>query len=244
MKRQLFNPQNIIGIIGGAGPEATSLLYKNIIELARTKYGAHRLEEYPSLLFSSIPILQDVSDNNELTVVIASLCHTADLLKAGGAKQLCFACNTHHLSINTVRNHVGLPFISMIDLVQEKIKQEGYNSVAIIGTSYTLNQALYAEPLKKIGIKIIELEKMLSEKSHTLIGEALAGIPNELTARYISLVQKITSKNSFDALILGCTEYSVLEDRRKQNTNNSFPVAIIDPLYELALAVDRIYYKN
>lgn len=240
----LLDQQNITGIMGGAGPEATGLLYKNIIELARTKYNAHRLEEYPHLLIASTPILQDVTNNDELTEVVTSLCNTADLLKAGGAKQLCFACNTHHLSIDTVRSHVGLPFISMIDLVQENVKQAGYKSVVVIGTSYTLNQTLYAEPLKTIGANIIELDKEYVEESHVLIGEALAGIPNELTARYVDLIKKITNKYSFDALILGCTEYSVLEDRRKQNEKDSLSAPIIDPLYELASAIAKTYYEK
>jgi aspartate racemase len=244
MERMSLDQKNITGIMGGAGPEATGLLYKNIIDLARAKYNAHRLEEYPHLLIASTPILQDVTDNNELTEVIASLCDTADSLKAGGAKQLCFACNTHHLSIDTVRNHVGLPFISMVDLVQENVKRAGYKSVVVIGTSYTLNQSLYAEPLNRIGADMVELDKEYIEESHILIGDTLAGIPNELTARYIDLIKRITNKYSFDALLLGCTEYSVLEDRRKQNENNSFSIPIVDPLYELALAIDKIYYEK
>lgn len=132
----------------------------------------------------------------------------------------------------------------MIDLVQENVKQAGYKSVVVIGTSYTLNQTLYAEPLKTIGANIIELDKEYVEESHVLIGEALAGIPNELTARYVDLIKKITNKYSFDALILGCTEYSVLEDRRKQNEKDSLSAPIIDPLYELASAIAKTYYEK
>ena len=240
---QLLAKENIIGIIGGAGPDATELLYKNIIELARTKYGAHRLEQYPSLLIGSFPVLQDINNDKELDQVIESLCDSADKLKIAGAKHLCFACNTHHLAIDVVRKHVGLPFISMVDLVQNKIKNEGYKSVAVIGTSYTLDQALYAKPLKSLGVEIIELLPELAKKSHTIIGEALAGIPSELTKEYVNFIKEVENTAEFDALILGCTEYSVLEYRRKLE---SYPtkLPIVDPLIELSLEIARMYYEE
>lgn len=240
---QLLAKKNIIGIIGGAGPDATELLYKNIIDLARTKYGAHRLEQYPSLLIGSFPVLQDINNDKELGQVVESLCDSADKLKVAGAKYLCFACNTHHLSIDVVREHVGLPFISMVDLVQNKIKNQGYKSVAIIGTSYTLNQALYAKPLKSLGVEIIELLPELAKKSHSIIGEALAGIPSGLTKEYINFINEVKNTAEFDALVLCCTEYSVLEDRRKLE-NNPIKLHIVDPLMELSLEIARIYYED
>lgn len=241
--KQLLANKNIIGIIGGSGPDATALLYKKIIELARIKYGAHRLEQYPNILIGSFSILQDVNDDEELDQVIKSLCDSADRLKAAGAKYLCFACNTYHLSIQAVREHVGLPFISMIDLVQNKIKREKYKSIAVIGTSYTLDQALYAAPFKSLGIKITELGKELTKKSHTLIGEALAGIPNRLTKEYVTFIKEVENKTNVDALVLGCTEYSVLEDRRKLE-NNFISLPIIDPLIELSIEIARLCYES
>lgn len=244
MERPLLNKENIVGIIGGAGPDATGLLYKKITELARTNYGARRLEEYPALIITSLPILQDVNSDEELTNVINTLCNDADRLKAAGAKKLCFACNTHHLSLNKVSEHSGLPFISMVELVQEKIKKEGYKSVAVIGTSYTLGQSLYSEPLSKIGIKMVDIGENLAKKSHSIIGEALSGIPDELTEQYVNFIKEITESSNFDALILGCTEYSVLEDRRRKQSNESLSVAIVDPLVELATEITRDYYTK
>ncbi len=188
--KQLLANKNIIGIIGGAGPDATGLLYKKIIDLARIKYGAHRLEQFPNLLIGSFPVLQDINNDKELDQVIKSLCDSANRLRDAGAKHLCFACNTHHLSINAVREHVGLPFISMIDLVQNKIKKEGYKSIAVIGTSYMLDQALYAESLRSLGVEITELGPELTKKSHSLIGEALAGISSGLTKNMLTLLKR------------------------------------------------------
>src|SRR5258706_5593699 len=142
-----------IGIIGGSGPDATELLYHNIITQAREKYNATRLENYPDLIIASVPILQDVNNDEELKQVVDMLCSAADRLKAAGVKQLCFACNTHHLSLNLVKNHVGLPFISMVDLVSKEVQINNYTKVAVIGTSYTLGNALYAEPLNKLVVE-------------------------------------------------------------------------------------------
>ena len=125
---------------------------------------------------------------------------------------------------------------------QASVKKEGYKSVAVIGTSYSLNQALYAKPLSRLGIEMVVLDAGLVNESHRLIGTALAGIPKKLTSQYVDFVRKIAKKTPFDALILGCTEYSVLEDRRKQELSGSIPVAIIDPLMELAAEIDKIYY--
>ncbi len=244
MERLEVNSENIIGVIGGSGPDATNLLYAKVIEIARKKYGARRLEEYPHIIIDSTPILQDAPTDEELNQVKKTLCKAADRLKAADAKCLCFACNTHHLSLDLVRDHVGLPFISMVDLVVEKIKMEGYKTVAAIGTSYTLSQHLYAAPLANAGIKIVELDEQMMRRSHQLIGKALEEIPEELTPPYIEFINDVASIAKFDGLVLACTEFSVLDDRRRKISQSALNFDIVDPLNELAVAIAKTYYEG
>jgi len=234
-----------IGIIGGSGPEATILLQKMIIDLARERYGAKRLEYNPHLLIASVPLLQDVKNDEELETVVSSLKSGAESLKNAGAEILCMACNTHHLSLEKVKEHVGVPFISMLDLVGKEISRTGAKKVAVIGTGYTLRDALYEQPVKENGGVMTDIGEELTEKSHKVIGEALSGITKDMVGEYVSLVEKIMKEHGgeVDTIILGCTEYSVLENMRDKSL--SFPdVKIIDPLKLLAEAVVESSYKN
>ena len=234
-----------VGIIGGSGPEATILLQQMVYDIARKKYGAQRLEHNPHLLIASVPLLQDVADDEQVEKVVASLKGGADSLKNAGAEILCMACNTHHLSIDKIREHAGVPFISMIDLVGEELKKYQGKNVAVIGTGYTLRDALYASPIQESGAELVDLGEELTEKSHQIIGTALSGIKPEMVKNYAELVNEIMEKNAgkVDVILLGCTEYSVLEHQRDKSV--PFPdVKIIDPLKLLAEAIVEVSYKK
>lgn len=232
-----------IGIIGGSGPEATSLLYDYIFDIARKKHGAERLEQYPHLMIASVPLLQDVSSDSDIEKVVNRLKEGAEGLKAAGAEVMCLACNTHHLSIDKIREHVGVDFISMIDLVTDRAKELGAKKVAVIGTGYTLRNALYGDALAGEGIELVDIGDELTERSHKIISEALSGIKPEMVDEYIKLVNEIAENYEFDALVLGCTEYSVLDHRRDKTL--PFPgIKIIDPLKELAEAIAEASYKT
>ena len=248
-----------IGIIGGSGPEATILLQQMIIDIAREKYGASRNEHNPHLLIAFVPVLQDVKDDQELTQVIDALKSGAQGLAKQGADVMCLACNTHHLSLKEIEKHAGKPFLSMVDLVTDKTKelkaekdQEAEEAgkeplpyrVAVIGTSYTLRNALYDGSLTEAGIELVDIGEELTERSHKIIGRVLSGLKPEMVTEYEALITELTEKFDFDALILGCTEFSVLAHRGKQQGGNLHNIEIIDPLRLLAEAVVEASYKK
>ena len=51
------------------------------------------------------------------------------------------------------------------------------------------------------------------------------------------------NKFDVDALVLGCTEYSVLQDRRKLDSN-PISIPMVDPLVELSIEIARMCYES
>ena len=56
----------IIGIIGGMGPQASAEFYRVLIHRARKQYGAHENNDYPEILIDSVPVPDFLSDTKNM----------------------------------------------------------------------------------------------------------------------------------------------------------------------------------
>ena len=227
-----------IGIIGGVGPQSTNFIYKKIIEFSQAKYGAKNNDDFPYLIFESLPIPDFINNKKHVEKAKKMLIKSAKTLEAAGATKLAIGSNTVHLLIHELEKHVKTDFISVIEEVGKKVCKLKIKTVGLLGSPVLVKSGLYENELKKCGINVVLPNNKQLEISESIIRDVLAGVNNLfLKKEYISLLHSMYDYGA-ENIILGCTElpqainYEALGEKT------------IDSDEVLAEAIADYYYKK
>jgi len=195
-----------IGIIGGVGPQSTNFIYKKIIEFSQAKYGAKNNNDFPYLVFESLPIPDFINNKKRVEEATKMLIKSAKNLETAGATKLAIASNTVHLLIHELEKYVKIDFISVIEEVSKKVSKQKIKTVGLLGSPVLAQSGLYEKELKKYGVNVILPNSKQLEISESIIRDVIAGVNNLfLKKEYISLLHSMYDYGA-ENIILGCTE--------------------------------------
>lgn len=230
MKPFKFN--EIVGIIGGIGPEASNYFCSLLVKLQKD---AQKDQDHVPFLLVNNPQIPDrtayllTNGENPLPALIDS----ALVLKSAGATLLAIPCNTAHAFNKAIEEATELPVINMTELAAEYIKQNfGENAVVgLLATDGTLKSRVYQEQFTQTAPSISFL--VPEENSQKKVMEAIYSIKSESvnahnTSLLIEVANDLIAKGA-DIIILGCTEIPLALNSK----NCQFP--IVDPMELLAL---------
>ena len=123
-----------IGIIGGVGPQSTNFIYKKIIEFSQVKYGAKNNDDFPYLIFESLPIPDFIGNKKNIEKAKGMLIKSAKTLEVAGATKLAIASNTVHILLKELENHTAVDFISVITEVSKNVSKKKIKTVGLLGS--------------------------------------------------------------------------------------------------------------
>lgn len=175
--------------------------------------------------------------------IIEFTMNIVDFLKTKDIKTIVIACNTiTSLALDSVRNHVDIPVIGVIEPgARMALNKTKNGKVGIIATEGTINSNVYQNKIenansknKALGIPCPEFVTIAEENPENYGIEKV----KEITKNYIS---KFNDFN-FDTLILGCTHFPVLQDFISDNLKED--VQIINPAYETTKELVSILKKE
>lgn len=204
-----------IGLIGGMSWESTVPYYRQINETIKARLGglhSARLILY-SVDFHEIEQLQRAGDWETAGVVLAQ---AARRLEAAGADFLVLCTNTMHNVAPSIEAAVSVPLFHIADPTAAAIRQAGHSTVGLLGTRFTMEQAFYRQRLSdRHGLQVIVPSAPDREIVHRIIYEELClGIVRaESRDEYQRVMQSLAAQGA-EAIILGCTEISLLVDPR------------------------------
>lgn len=226
-----------IGILGGLGPAATVDIFDKIIK----NTPASRDQEHIKVIIENNPQIPDRTaalkgkDENPSIAMLA----TAEKLRDGGADFIIVPCNTAHVFLKDVQQHIQTPILSMIGETAEYI-EENFPKVrraGLLATSGTVGSKVYEGSLNA---KNITLLVPSSETQENCVMEAIygksgikaghkTGVPRELL---LKAAGELLAKG-VELIILGCTEIPLaLKD-------GDMEVPFIDPTEILAKSAVR-----
>lgn len=184
-----------IGLIGGLSPESTLYYYSEYIRQSR-----EMLEEnmYPEILVYSVNFGEFLSSDWEGRLKI--LDSAVKSLERAGAEILAIASNTPHKVLPELKKMTSLEFVSIIDAVAERAKEEGYRKLLLTGTKTTMTEDFYRRELEKKGFEVIIPREV--DEIHEIIFQDLVFGKLDRKDRLVEII------NGYDAnaVILGCTE--------------------------------------
>jgi aspartate racemase len=205
----------IIGLIGGMSWESTALYYRQINETIKERLGG--LHSAKIILYSvdfhDIERLQHAGDWEAAGAILAEAAHA---LEAAGAAFLVLCTNTMHKVASRIEAAVAIPLLHIADATAVEIKQSGYSTVGLLGTRITMEQDFYRDRLaERHGLRVIVPGPEDRETIHRIIFEELClGIVTaESRAAYRGIIANVASQGA-QAIILGCTEISLLVDQQ------------------------------
>lgn len=219
-----------LGILGGMGPETTADFFIKIIRRTPAKKDAEHLR----VIIDSNPRIPDRTAfiRGEGPSPVPLLCETARNLVRAGTRLIAVPCITAHAFLAEIRDAVDVPVLSAIELTARHIegKLAEDDPVAIISSTGTLRMGIFqaAMPARRFVLPTDdEQERVVMDAVYGPAGVKTVGPRREALQRMRAFVEELTDRGA-KAVILGCTEFSVLFAEASRRP------PLIDPMWLLA----------
>ena len=203
-----------IGLLGGMSWESTVPYYRQINETIRERLGG--LHSAKIILYSvdfhDIEPLQHAGDWEAAGAMLAA---AARSLAAAGADFLVLCTNTMHKVAPAIEAAVALPLFHIADPTADAIKEAGISCVGLIGTRFTMEQDFYCERLReRHGLQVLVPPPEERAVVHRIIYDELCvgRIVADSREDYRRVMAALEVRGA-QAIILGCTEISLLVDQ-------------------------------
>lgn len=202
-----------VGIIGGAGPTAGSLLFNKIIEVFQHKYGSEQDFEFPYMLLLNFPFSDMLSENKCDSLIKKELNECFQTFERNDIDIIAIACNTLHAFLPPLPAHIQ--FVHMIEETQKFIENQAPPLVLCTTTSARkkLHQNYFPCIYPDLNFQKI-LDKMIADIT---LGSDLRSISEQLSQQLPDY-----------PILLGCTEFSYLNSQAPLNSSILYdPNAIV-----------------
>ena len=219
-------PEQIVGILGGMGPEATAELFRRILSLTQAKVDQNHLH----VLVDSNPKIPDrtAAIIGEGESPLPALVAAAQNLERAGADFIAIPCNTAHYWLHELREEVSIPIINMIGETALRVADQrpALHKIGLLATTGTLQSGLYQRAFADNSIDIF----VPSEEQDAVIMSAIHAIKagdHSVKSAVIEVAQELMACGA-QGIIPGCTELSLVVPA------GSLSVPVFDPLSILA----------
>lgn len=200
-----------IGLIGGMSWQSTAHYYDAINRETAKQLGG--LHSAPILLhsldFEPIAKMQAEGAWDEAGALLAQ---SAQKLQTAGAELVAITANTMHIVADQVAATIDIPLIHIADPTAKELIEDGMQTVGLLGTRFTMEMPFYRDRLNKHGLTPIVPEIDRTNLNGIIYEELCRGIVRDTSrAIYIKAIEIMAGQGA-EAVILGCTELSMLID--------------------------------
>lgn len=128
-------------------------------------------------------------------------------LQNAGAQAIMICANTMHKVAPAVQAAIDIPLIHMLDATADAILELGLDTVALLGTGYTMRDPFYSDHMASRGITtIVPAEPDLAELHELIYGSLAKGVvPSGARERVLNIFEPLLEKGA-QGMISGCTE--------------------------------------
>jgi aspartate racemase len=200
-----------IGLIGGMSWESTAHYYRILNQETAARLGG--LHSAPVILdsldFAPIADLQSAGKWDEAG---ALLNRSAKRLVSAGAEVIGLATNTMHIVADQLMDGVDAQFVHISEPTASSMLTDGYQTVGLLGTRFTMEMPFYRERLEAAGLSVLVPEVDRTNLNGIIYEELCRGIIREESRRiYVDAINRLAARGT-EAVILGCTEIGMLID--------------------------------
>jgi aspartate racemase len=204
-----------IGIIGGMSWESTQLFYKLLNKKVQHYLGGSHSCKciVHSVDFAEVAELQHKGQWAELANKLVAI---AKQLELAGADFIVLCTNTMHKVAPAIQAALHIPFLHIVDVVAEEIKQQKITRVGLLGTKFTMEEDfLKGKYTSNHSIEIVIPSKEEREIIHQVIyNELINGVFTiESKTQFIKIINNLKQIGA-EGVIAGCTEIELLVQQK------------------------------
>lgn len=226
---------NLIGVIGGLGPKATTYFMDLVIDNTVSESDQDNVDML-ICQYSSIPDRTSFILGKSNESPVPEMVDCAKILDREGCKYIVIPCNTASYFFDEVQKEVSAKVINILEETSEVVLRHNPKRIGLMATDGTIKSGAY----------------------HKFINNDLLFVPNEMyQAKVMNIIYDKVKKNKdvslkeFDEIlnyfrengcekiILGCTELSVVYSYLKINYSD-----VVDSLTVLARKTVEVSGKN
>lgn len=200
-----------IGLIGGMSWESSAHYYRILNQETARRLGG--LHSAPVIMHSvDFAPIADMQSAGNWDAAGRQLNTVAQGLVRAGAEVLGLATNTMHVVSDIMLEGVGTPFIHIADPTAQALLGDGYDTVGLLGTRFTMEMDFYKQRLVSHGLNVLVPEVDHTNLNGIIYEELCKGIVREESRRiYQAAIDRMAARGA-QAVILGCTEIGMLID--------------------------------
>lgn len=200
-----------IGLIGGMSWESTAHYYRVLNQETATRLGG--LHSAPLIVHSvDFAPIADMQSAGNWDGAGRQLAEIAKGLERAGAEIIGLATNTMHVVADAITADLSVPFIHIADPTSDALLADGFTTVGLLGTRFTMEMGFYRDRLTARGITSLIPEVDRTNLNGIIYEELCRGIVREESRRtYITAIERLAARGA-EAVILGCTEIGMLID--------------------------------
>lgn len=227
MNEQEPMTQRTLGVLGGMGPAATAHFFKRVVELTP----ATRDQEHLRIVVYNDPQVPDrtAAILGEGTDPLPALLAGIEALEKAGAEVLAMPCNSAHYWLEEMRRASKVPILNIVSEVAAALAglRPKPEKVGLLATTGTVQSGIYERPLSQLGCRLLLPEEWEQGDLMAVIRRIKSSEADADSVRVFA--QKLIDRGA-QAIILGCTELSLVADRLH------LPVPVVDSVEVLAQA--------
>jgi aspartate racemase len=202
-----------IGLLGGTSWESTAVYYALLNRGTAARLGPRR---QPPLLLHSVDFAEvaQAQARGDWDLLGEQYAEATRHLVSSGAEVLGICANTMHLVADDVRTAAGdARLVHVVDVSAAAARREGAQTVALLGTAYTMEHPFYAEGLRAHGLEVVVPEAaQRAELQRVVYDELTQGIVTEASRGAMLAMVASCAERGADVALLACTELQMLAE--------------------------------
>ena len=201
-----------LGVIGGMGPQATSVFFEKLIENTE----AERDQDHIDMLIlnhATLPDRTKVILEGRSELFLDAVANDFKLLELAGVANIAIPCNTSHYFYDEMQQMTTVNIINMVDETVKEIhgRYGDGSKIGILATNGTIRTGIYRTSCDSYGMKLYEPEPSLQQKVMDIIYNDVKAQKNVDPSKLESLIHHLIYEEQCQCVILACTELSCIE---------------------------------
>lgn len=200
-----------IGLIGGMSWESSAEYYRMINQEMKRRLGGHN-NARSLMLTVNFHEIEELQREGEWEALGKQMQEAACQLEVSGAHCIVLCTNTMHKVATSIETAISIPFLHIADPTAEAIRKQGFTSVGLLGTRFTMEHDFYRGRLEsRHGLSVLTPDAADRDLIHKVIYQELCHgkVLDASRREYQRAIDDLKSRGA-QAVILGCTEITLL----------------------------------